>query len=269
VEDTDADTKARPCALASRSHVVVIQEHELPDLSRELFGVGLDHRGNSILFISTPISYRGAVDNITETLAAPARAIKQLIEDYGAGWRDLVDIGLSDYAARKHIRETGSRPLAADQAVAISPLGLPDAVALVPLNELGRRYLNHDVYLRDAGLHGQIRLRATHLGYSYDGSVQAVRPINRRWRIGSAAAIQGTGVANSGDILAESDLFDSWPGPATLVELGPPIQVGLRLGFAPSANGAAPAIRSVRHVLLTDLLAAERNGVTLVDVPAL
>lgn len=69
------------------------------------------------------------------------------------------------------------------QAAGVSPIGLADTVALVPVNnDLGRRYLRHDVYIRDAELHGQIRLRATHLGWSDNGRIEMVRPIIQRWR---------------------------------------------------------------------------------------
>ena len=65
--------------------------------------------------------------------------------------------------------------------------------------------------------------------------------------------------------MSEPDLSE-WPGPATLVELGPPITIDLPLGFAPNPTGGAPAIPGVRHVLLADLLAAAHAGGTLANV---
>ena len=152
----------------------------------------------------------------------------------------------------------------------ISPVGLPGTVAFVPVNDaLGRRYLAHGVYLRDARLRGQIRLRATHLGWSDGGRIEVVRPITRRWRIGSAAAITATTVVNAAAIRSEPDLEDAWPGPATLVELGPAIAIGLPLGFGPNPTGGASALPGVRHVLLADLLTAARTGGTLAGVPTI
>lgn len=214
-------------------------------------------------------SYRGGVDDVLEALAARERTVHHLIEDCGAGRLDLIDVGLTAYTAGKQRHAILTRVLAQTESMQIAPIGLPDAVALVSMNELGRRYLDHGVYIRDAELKVQVRLRATHLGYSKDGKVEAVRPISRRWRIGSAAAIPTTGVANLVALMAEPDVDSSWPGPATLLELGDPISAGLPLGFAPSANGAAPALRGVRHVLLNDLFAAARRGATLVDVQTL
>ena len=188
-------------------------------------------------------------------------------EDAGASWRDLTDIGLTDYTARKRRRLASPRPLAPAQAVLIPPVGLPDTVALVPVSdELARRYLVHGVYIRDAQLKGQIRLRATHLGWSDNALIEVARPITRRWRIGSAAAIPGTGVANASAIASEPDLMVNWPGTATLVELGPPIRIGLPLGYRSNPTGGASAIYGVQHVLLSDLLAAARTGGTLTGI---
>jgi len=208
--------------------------------------------------------------NVLEALSAPDRVIRQLIEDCGASWSDLLDVGLTDYTARKRLRQTSPRLLAPAQAVPVPPLGLPDTVALVPMSDdLGRRYLRHDVYIRDAGLHGQIRLRATHLGWSDNGRIEVVRPITRRWRIGSAAAIGLTTVVNAASIAAEPDLTATWPGPATLVELGPPVTIGMPLGFAPNPTGGASALPGVRHTLLSDLLAVATTGGALTEVPTI
>ena len=144
-----------------------------------------------------------------------------------------MDIGLTDYTARKWMRTVSPRPMAPTQIVQVSHLGLADTVALVPMGEVGRRYLRHGVYIRDMQLRGQMRLRATHLGWSDHGEVTFVRPVTRRWRIGSAAAIPATGVANLSAITSELDLLDNWAGPATLIELGDPIPVGLPLGSLP------------------------------------
>jgi hypothetical protein len=209
------------------------------------------------------------MEDLLSALTAPARAIRHLIEDCDASPCDLIDVGLSDYMARKRLRTIAPRALAPNQAVQITPIGLPDVVALVSTNELGRRYLNHGVYIRDAQLHGQIRLRATYIGYSSEGAVEAVRPITNRWRIGSAAAIPATGLTNLAAVMAEPDVNSSWRGSATLIELGAPIPIGLPLGFAASANGAAPALRNMRHVLLANLLAAVASGAALVDVAPL
>jgi hypothetical protein len=195
------------------------------------------------------------------------RQIRHLIEDHAATRADLKDAGLTDYRARQWLDNVTPRPLTKTQVVAVPPLGLPATVALVPMNSLGRRYLRHDVYLRDASLHGQLRLRATHLGWSEDGRVVAVRPIERRWRIGSAQAIPITGVPNQAAIVAESDVHTAWPGLAALVQLGKPVPVGLPLGFGPNPKGGASAIPGVSHVLLTDLLTAASRGGTLKGTP--
>jgi hypothetical protein len=221
---------------------------------------------SQLMLISTPIGYAGGMGNVLDALSAPDRVICQLIEDFGASRRDLMDVGVADYTARKWLGKVTPHPLAPTQSVRVPPLRLPDTVALVPMGEVGRRYLHHDVYIRDARLRGQIRLRATHVGWSDGGQIETVRPITQRWRIGSAAAIGSTIVASRPAITAEPDLVDNWPGPATLVELGARITIGLPLGFAPNPTGGAPAIPGVRHVLLADLLAAARTGGTLTDV---
>lgn len=210
------------------------------------------------------------MDNILEALSAPDRAIRHLIEDCGAGRRDLMDLGIADFTARKWIGSFTPHALAPEQSVLVPSVGLPDTVALVPVGEVARRYLFHGAYLRDAGLRGQMRLRATHLGWSDGGRIEKVRPINRRWRLGSAGALGSTGIAGQAQIAAEPDFAEQWPGPATLVELGAPITVGLPLGFAPNPTGGAPAIPGVRHVLLADAqAAAARAGATLLVVPTL
>ncbi|MFE3206101.1 hypothetical protein [Embleya sp. NPDC059237] len=210
------------------------------------------------------------MDDVLEALAAPDRAIRRLIEECGASRLDLKEVGLTDYTARKHLQITSPRALAPTEAVQIAPLGPRDVVALVAMSQdVGRRFLSHGVYIRDALLHGQIRLSAKYLGYSKDGTLEAVRPITGMWRLGSAQAIPMTGIVNLAAVMAEPDLNDNWPGPATLVELGPPVPLGLPLGFALSANGAKPALRKVRHVLLDDLLSAVQKGSTFVDVPRL
>jgi hypothetical protein len=64
-------------------------------------------------------------------------------------------------------------------------------VALIPLREdLGRHCLErYDVYIHDAELRYQIRLRATHIGWSDSGRIEMIRPVTQRWRIGSGAAV--------------------------------------------------------------------------------
>jgi hypothetical protein len=119
-------------------------------------------------------------------------------------------------------------------------------VALIPLSEeLARRYLDRcDVYIHDAGLRYQIRLRATHAGLPGlpgSGRIEVIRPITRRWRVGSGAAISALPVAST-------------------------IPLGLPLGWRPGSNGAAPALRRILHYPLVDLLAAARSGRTLADV---
>ncbi len=208
----------------------------------------------------------GGMDSVLEALSAPDRAIRHLIEDCAASWSDLVDIGLTDYTARKRVHSASPRPLAPAQATPIQPVGLPDTVALVPVNDLGRRYLRRDVYIRDAQLRDQIRLRATHLGWSANGRIEVVRPITQRWRIGSAAAIPALPIANASAIASEPDLQGIWKGPATLVELGAPIAVGLPLGFRPNPTGATSSLPRVRYVLLADLLTAARTGGTLLGL---
>lgn len=208
----------------------------------------------------------GGMDSVLEALSAPDRAISHLIEDCAASWSDLVDVGLTDYTARKRVHSASPRPLAPAEALRIQPVGLPATVALVPVNDLGRRYFTHDVYIRDAQLRDQIRLRATHLGWSDNGRIEVVRPIARRWRIGSAAAIPALPIANASAIASEPDLQSTWRGPATLVELGAPVTVGLPLGFRPNSTGATAALPRVRYVLLSDLLTAARTGGTLLGL---
>jgi hypothetical protein len=140
-------------------------------------------------------------------------------------------------------------------------------VALVPINDgIGRRYLRHGIYIRDAQLQCQIRLHATHLGWSDNGRIEVVRPITQRWRIGPAAAIPTIKIANASSIASEPDLKAIWPGPATLVELGAAVAIGLPLGFGPNPTGGESAIPGVLHVLLVDLLVAASTGGTLADV---
>src|SRR6266704_5461454 len=142
------------------------------------------------------------MENILEALSAPDRAIRKLIEDYGAGRLDLMDLGIADFTARKWIGLLLPRTLAPEQSVLVPSVGLPATVALVPVGEVARRYLVHGAYLRDAGLRGQMRLRATHLGWSDGGKIEEVRPITRRWRLGSAAALGSTGIAGHARIAA-------------------------------------------------------------------
>jgi hypothetical protein len=59
-------------------------------------------------------------------------------------------------------------------------LGLPGTVALMPMGEIGHRYLRHDIYLRDAQLRRQSRLCATHLGWSDRGKTEIVRTVTPR-----------------------------------------------------------------------------------------
>lgn len=208
------------------------------------------------------------MDSVLEALNAPDRVIRHLIEECGATWSDLKDVGLTDYTARKWVHLASPRPLTATEAVRISPTGLANTVALVPMSDtLGRRYLRHDVYIHLGQLSRQIRLRATHLGWSDNGRIEVIRPITQRWRIGSAAAIVTTPVANVASIMSEPDLEDTWHSESTLVELGAPLAVGLPLGFRPSPTGGASAIPGVLHVLLVDLLAAAKTGGTLVGTP--
>jgi hypothetical protein len=207
------------------------------------------------------------MENVLEVLEAPERLLTHLVEDCGITRPDLVDLGLTDYDARKRLDAASPRRMERAEAVLVPPAGLPDTVALVPVSDsLARRYLVHDVYIRDAALHGQIRLRATHLGWSDGGRIETVRPITRRWRVGSGAAIRQLPLPNSAAIAAEPDLLTAWPGPATLVELGKAISIGLPLGFAPNPTGGAPSLPGVRHVALASLLAAASRGGTLADV---
>lgn len=211
------------------------------------------------------------MDTVLEELQARDRAISRLVEDYAASWSDLVDVGLTKYAARKEVDSASPRELGLAEATLIPPLGLPDMVALIPLSEdLGRRYLDrYDVYIHDAGLRYQIRLRATHAGLPGlpgSGRIEVIRPITRRWRVGSGAAIPALPVASAAAIASEPDLLTAWRGPATLVELGHPIPLGLPLGWHPGSNGAAPALRRILHYPLAGLLAAARSGRTLADL---
>ena len=151
----------------------------------------------------------------------------------------------------------------------VPPVGLPPVVALVPVNSTARRYLVLAVYLRDTGLRGQLRLRATHIGWSDNGRIEVVRPITGRWLIGSAGALPNVGLSTGAAVMAQPDVHRNWPGPATLVELGAPQLVGLNLGFAPNPSGGAPAIPGVRHVLLSALQDAARTGSVLRSVPSL
>jgi hypothetical protein len=207
------------------------------------------------------------MERIQEAFAARDTMLTRLAEKYGAGRRDLMDLGVTDYEARRRCATVEPTVLAPGQVVEIAPLGtgLADTVALVPMGQLGRRYLTHEVYLRDAGLHVQLRLRATHLGWSEGSQIAVVRPISRRWRLGSAAAIAATRAAHCAEILAEPAVHHDWPGLTTMVELGDPITVGLPLGYSPGATGGAPAIPGVRHYLLI----AANTGSTLKCTPPL
>ncbi|SEP54548.1 hypothetical protein [Amycolatopsis saalfeldensis] len=211
------------------------------------------------------------MQNIQEAFAARDTMLTRLIEKYGAGRRDLMDLGVTDYEARRWCATVAPTVLAPGQAVEIGPLGtgLADTVALVPMGQLGRRYLTYDVYLRNAGLHVQLRLRATHLGWSENGQIAVVRPITRRWQLGSAAAIATARVTHCAKILAEPDVHHAWPRLSTMVELGDPITVGLPLGYSPGPTGGAPAIPGVRHYLLADLLIAANDGSTVKSTPPL
>lgn len=205
---------------------------------------------------------------VLEELSARDRVISRLVKDYAASWSDLVDVGLTKYAARKEVDSASPRELDLDEATLIPPLGLPDMVALIPLSEdLGRRYLErYDIYIHDAGLRYQIRLRATHIGWSDSGRIEVIRPITRRWRVGSGAAVPALPLASATAIASEPDLQREWKSPATLVELGSPTTVGLPLGWRPGSNGAAPALRRILHYPLADLLAAAHSGGTLADL---
>lgn len=193
-----------------------------------------------------------------------------LITAWGATLRDLMDYGLTEHKARKALANTAIPSLPSSSVTTVPHItGFTDTVCLVPMGEVGRRYLSHNVYLRDYALKGQIRLRSTHLGYSDDGFIKTVRPILRRIRLGSGGAIAGAGVVNSAAIQLEPDFGTSWPEACTLVELGPPIPVGLPLGFRPNPNGGATAIAGVRHVELDALFAAVQAGGALTDVPSI
>jgi hypothetical protein len=93
--------------------------------------------------MATRVGYAGGVENILEALSAPSRAIRQLIEDYGAGRRDLMDLGIADFTARKWIGSFTPHELAPEQSVQVPSVGLPETVALVPVGEVARRYLVH------------------------------------------------------------------------------------------------------------------------------
>ncbi len=208
------------------------------------------------------------MNSVLEALNAPDLAIRHLIEECGATQTDLKDIGLTDYKARKWNHTTSPRPLTRAEAVQVSPVGLPDTAALVPMNdELGRRYLHHDVYIHLGKLSRQIRLRATHLGWSDNGRIEVIRPITQRWRIGSGAAIATLPVANAAAITSEPDVKSTWDSESTLLELGPPAAVGLPLGFRPTRGAAA--IPGVLHYLTADLINAAKAGRTLVGTPTL
>ena len=92
------------------------------------------------------------------------------------------------------------------------PLGQPAVVALVPVNDVARRYLRHDVYICDRALRGQLWLRATHVGWSDGGRIAVIRPVTRRWLIGSAAAHPSTGLHKAAGVLAESGVDRNWTG---------------------------------------------------------
>lgn len=208
------------------------------------------------------------MNTVLDELRARDRAISRLVEDYAATQSDLIDVGLTRYAARKEVDSASPRELDLAEATQIPPLGLPDMVALIPLSDdLGRRYLErHGVYIHDAALRYQIRLRATHIGWSDNGRIEVIRPVARRWRIGSGAAVPPLRIPSAAAVAWEPGLLTTWPGPATLVELGPPVTVGLPLGWNPGANGAAPALRRILHYPLADLLATARSGGTLADL---
>lgn len=194
--------------------------------------------------------------------------VPKLVGEYGATWKDLIDAGLTDYTARRKARDTTPRTLALTEAVQVqSPAATGNIVALVPMGDLGRRYLILDVYLRAATLRQQVRIGATYLGWSDQGKIKVVRRITRRWRIGSAAAIASTTINNGAAILAQADVHTEWPGEAALLELGAPVPVELDLGFGRNPKGGSPALLGVRHVELAQLYAAKKAGRKLIDVP--
>jgi hypothetical protein len=194
--------------------------------------------------------------------------VPKLVGEYGATWKDLVDAGLTDYTARRMARETTPRPLALTEAVQVQPPpSTHDIVALVPMGDLGRRYLTLDVYLRAATLRQQVRIGATYLGWSDQGKIKVVRRITRRWRIGSAAAIASTTINNGAAILAQADVHHEWPGEAVLLELGASVPVELDLGFGRNPTGGSSALFGVRHVELAELHATKKAGGELIDVP--
>lgn len=75
-----------------------------------------------------------------ETLKARDELLRHLTWDCAASWRDLTDLGLSDYTTRKWVHSESARDMAAAEAVRVPPVGLAATVALVPVSdELGRR----------------------------------------------------------------------------------------------------------------------------------
>lgn len=147
------------------------------------------------------------------------------------------------------------------QANAISVVGPPGYLTAVPLDDLGRRYLRHNVYIRSTKLGGQFRPDTTHLGYSVSGHLVAV-PILRWWLIGSYQAIPSTGVARLAAIMAEPDLHDNWPRFAALLELGGPVAASMRLGYAPPKNATQPRLPGIVNRPMAEVVEAADDGRT-------
>lgn len=188
---------------------------------------------------------------------------------YGATRADLLDLGLSDTRARQLLNATTTPALAPTDwlEIPLAPEGL-DLVALVPSSGVARRYWGLGVYLRDAELRFPVRLCAAYVATDSGGVIESVRPITRRLRIGSAAALTGAGPL-AAQVAQEPDVLQQWPAEATYVELGPPITLGLRTGFRPNPRNpdVTSALQGPRHRHLADLQKAVQSGRTLRDVP--
>lgn len=189
------------------------------------------------------------------------------IRQYGAIHRDLTHLGYSDYRARQLLQDTTPDQLAPGDFMALPPTAAhPQIAALVAVSEIALRYARHGIYLRDTTLRLPVHLRATHIGWSQEGRVSQIRPITRRWRIGSYQAIPATGVVNAATIMAEADVSD-WGGPTMLYELGEPRSVNVELGYKPNPKGGLRGIAGTRHYLVDDLLNVADPASDLHQVP--
>lgn len=217
---------------------------------------------------------------MSEHLQTYPEWVTTLITDYASTVTDLRALGLSDYEARQWCSQTQPRALAPVDAVTVPLLRRPPidgagsaVVAVVPSEDLARRYLSLGAYLRARSLRTQIRLTASYLATDTDGRIEEIYPITRRLRLGSVAALAGVGGPIAAAVHAESGALETWPDETAYFELDrrAAIPLGLPLGYKPNPMkpSQSSALRAVSHAHLHELLNAAKTGAGFVDVPRL